>query len=180
MSNDGPNLFIPSIARSEGNASQEVKEKLATIWSQFVEGPAFANTVARRVEVTEMSITPKAEEPKKVEARVVLELDVTGDMINGHSSLHGGCGAYLVDFCSSIALTLHRGHHGRWTGHVSSTLHTVYHAPAPIGSRLKIINTTVAVGARVMTARTEIYDKTNNRLVVSGYHVKMEPTPAKL
>ena len=78
MSNDGPNLFIPSIARSEGNASQEVKEKLATIWSQFVEGPAFANTVARRVEVTEMSITPKAEEPKKVEARVVLELDVTG------------------------------------------------------------------------------------------------------
>ncbi len=76
MSADGPDLLVPSILSAKGNTSQEVKEGIARIWSHFVAGPAFANSVGRRAVVTEMTVTPKAEEPKKVEARVVLELAV--------------------------------------------------------------------------------------------------------
>lgn len=76
MPQDGPNLFVPSIVRAEGNASPEVKAKLMEKWTQLVKGPAFANSIARRAVVTEMNVTPKIEEPKKAEARVVVELDV--------------------------------------------------------------------------------------------------------
>ncbi|THG97003.1 hypothetical protein EW026_g4925 [Hermanssonia centrifuga] len=48
------------------------------------------------------------------------------------------------------------------------------------GCRLKIVNTTMALGGRVMTARAEIYDITHNRLVASGVHIKMPPSAPKL
>jgi len=37
----------------------------------------------------------------------------------------------------------------------------------------------MAVGARIMSSRTEIWDDTTKRLCVTGIHVKMEPSPPK-
>jgi len=55
----------------------------------------------------------------------------------------------------------------------------VYHAPAPPGAKLRIVNTAIAVGARIMSARSEIWDDTAKRLCVTGIHVKMEPSVPK-
>ncbi|KAI0784893.1 HotDog domain-containing protein [Abortiporus biennis] len=180
MSVDNKIILTPSVRNAPGNVSQETKDRLADIFDGFVTNEAFALAVSQRLEVTEMSITPKVEEPRKVEAKVVIEVDVTSDMINGNGTLHGGCTAYLVDFCTSIAISLHSGYLGNWRRHVSSTLSVTYHAPAALGSRIRIINTTVAMGARAMTARAEIYDATNKRLAATGTHVKMEPSGPKL
>jgi len=165
--------LVESLQHVQGNVPQEYKDNIEVVFKTFSEG--FARPISHRLKVTELEVHPKVEEPRKVEARVVFELEVAQDMVNGSGTLHGGCSAYLIDFCSSTAISLHCGHLGRWRQHVSSTMNVVYHAPAPLGVTLKIINTTMSVGARAMSVRTEIYDATNKRLVASGTHVKMEP-----
>ena len=66
------------------------------------------------------------------------------------------------------------------------------------GAKLRIVNTAIAVGARIMSARSEasftshllcvdviilttlqIWDVTTKRLCVTGIHVKMEPSVPK-
>ncbi|KAK7470038.1 hypothetical protein VKT23_001474 [Stygiomarasmius scandens] len=98
-------------------------------------------------------------------------------MVNGIYSIHGGCSALLIDLCSGQAVTalnMYMGIGNILT--VSQSLNVVYHAPAFLGETLRIVNTSVAVGSRVETARTEIWSETHHRLVASGVHVKMTPT----
>ena len=79
----------------------------------------FAGSIGRELEITEISLNAKAEESKKLEARVVCEMDVTEgilyalcihannqrrfnyslkpDMLNFDGNMHGGCSAYVVD-----------------------------------------------------------------------------------
>ncbi|KAK6971335.1 hypothetical protein R3P38DRAFT_3242698 [Favolaschia claudopus] len=39
---------------------------------------------------------------------------------------------------------------------VSQSLNVVFHAPAALGETLRIVNTTLTVGSRAMSARTEV------------------------
>src|ERR1700761_1357756 len=66
------------------------------------------------------------------------------------------------------------------------------------GDKLRIVNTSIAIGARALSARAEacsnipllllsltyeaeqIWNVTKHRLVASGVHIKMQPSPAKL
>ncbi|KAJ7938176.1 HotDog domain-containing protein, partial [Mycena leptocephala] len=127
----------------------------------------------------------KSEESLKKEARLVCEIVVTEDCLNGAGNIHGGCSAFLIDMwvifksyevqCSSMCfMAFQRGMH------VSQSLNIVYHSPATLGEKLRIVNNTMTVGSRVMSARTEIWNATQHRLVASGVHVKMRPSGPKL
>ncbi|EEB92078.1 hypothetical protein MPER_09466, partial [Moniliophthora perniciosa FA553] len=49
------------------------------------------------------------------------------------------------------------------------------------GEKLRIVSTTMTLGSRTMTARTEIWNATKHRLCVSGTQIKMSLSPqAKL
>ncbi|KAJ7145850.1 HotDog domain-containing protein [Mycena epipterygia] len=162
-----------------GNADDGVKEFLSNLSNsfgkRFNQKPAFGNSILARMVVTEASVNKKAEEPLKEEGRVVCELIVTEDMLNGGGNVHGGCSAYLIDMCSTLALiVVHQGMN------VSQSLNIVYHSPAGLGEKLRIVNTTMTVGARAVSARTEIWNATHHRLVASGVHIKMQPSAPKL
>jgi len=162
-------------SRIKGNVSPERKQQLETIMYQIMaRSDVFGTSVGKRIVITEASIVPKAEEASRTEARVVCEVTVEEDMLNPGKSLHGGCAAFLIDSCSTLVFVAA----GRSAG-VTASLDCVYHAPAALGSKLRIVNTGMAVGARIMSARTEIWDDTKKRLCVTGIHVKMEPSPAK-
>lgn len=72
---------VPDISRIAGNASHDIKQFLAgsvlTKHDQKERSQTFAESIQRRLQVTEVSINKKAEEEKKLEARVVLELEVS-------------------------------------------------------------------------------------------------------
>ncbi|KAJ7041239.1 HotDog domain-containing protein [Mycena alexandri] len=137
--------------------------------------PEFGDTILAQLLVTHASVQRKLEEPLKKEGRVFCEIIVVPDMLNGRGDLHGACSAFLIDMCSSLCLmVLQRGMH------VSQSLNVVYHSPASLGEKLRIINTTMTVGARAMSARTEIWNATQRRLVASGVHIKMQPSTPKL
>jgi len=161
--------------RIKGNVSPERKYQLESIMYEIMaNSDVFASSVGKRVVITEASIVPKAEEASRTEARVVCEITVEQDMLNPGNSLHGGCAAFLIDSCSTLVFVAA----GRDAG-VTASLDCVYHAPAALGSKLRIVNTGMAVGARIMSARTEIWDDTKKRLCVTGIHVKMQASPPK-
>ncbi|KAJ7621291.1 HotDog domain-containing protein [Roridomyces roridus] len=157
-----------------GNASDEVKTVLSDIPKFFgARVPnRFGDSIVQRMKVTHASLEPKADEPRKKEGKVVCEVEVREDMLNGGGNVHGGCSAFLVDLCSTLALIVFEP----GVSTVSQSLNIVYHSPATLGDTLRIVNTTLTVGARAMSARTEIWNKTHHRLVASGVHIKMQPS----
>ncbi|TFY67510.1 hypothetical protein EVG20_g3923 [Dentipellis fragilis] len=160
-----------------GNASPEAKQRVARGYAIIARKTSgFSAPIAERLRLVEVDVRGKAEEPSREEARVVCETEVAEDMVNIAGNMHGGCSAFLVDVCSStpFAALSPDGAMG-----VSQAINMVYHAPARLGDKLKIVSTTITVGARVMSARCEIWDVTNHRLVASGVHIKMDPSPAK-
>ncbi|KAJ7482300.1 HotDog domain-containing protein [Mycena galericulata] len=166
------------MAAIAGNADEEVKKALSDIPNFFGKRrrshkPPFGDSIIQRLVVTHASLEAKADEPLKKEGRVVCELEVTEDMLNGGGNVHGGCSAFLIDMCSHLALIVYQ------PGgiHVSQSLNIVYHSPATLGEKLRIVNTTLTVGARALSARTEIWNATQHRLVASGVHIKMQPSP---
>lgn len=108
--------LVRSLLAVKGNASQEIKEGLArTFGDAVVTGPYFMAEVCGRMEATEMNIVESVEEPGKLQARIVFEMDVvkgevwclsmcaellkglSPDMCNVYKILHGGCVASLID-----------------------------------------------------------------------------------
>ncbi|KAI9447712.1 hypothetical protein H4582DRAFT_1895821 [Lactarius indigo] len=145
-------------SRIKGNLPDEQKQALEMIMYDVMStSEIFGASVGKRVVITEAA--------SRTEARVVCEVTVEEDMLNPGKSLH--CCSTLVFIAA-----------GRSAG-VSASMNVVYHAPAALGSKLRIVNTGMAVGARIMSARTEIWDDTKKRLCVTGIHVKMEPSPPK-
>lgn len=114
---------MDDISHIAGNASDNIKRTIGNPGVYFqnkdFEFPLFGESIQRRMKVVEISLNKKAEEQKKLEARVVVELDVTegqfiirssrmskkallcfvffSDMLNGGGNIHGGCSAFLVD-----------------------------------------------------------------------------------
>ncbi|KAG2013046.1 hypothetical protein CC2G_009984 [Coprinopsis cinerea AmutBmut pab1-1] len=178
--------FQFDVSKVAGNASVEIKERIGNIkefFSKFVpeqyrDTPFFGRAIQDRFEITEVSVLRKPDEPSKLEGRVVVELDVEEDMINGGGNIHGGCSAWLVDMCSSLAMSaVNLTKEGKDYPSVSQAINMIYHSPASVGDRLRLINTSMSMGKRTTSARTEIWNVTHHRLVASGTHVKMMPSP---
>jgi len=164
-----------AVRHIRGNLPAEVKQTLETVLHKVMSrSPVFGSSIGRRVVITEASIVPKAEEVSRTEARVVCEVTVGEDMLNPGGSMHGGCAAFLIDACTTLVFLAASRSAG-----VSASMDVVYHAPAALGAKLRIVNTAIAVGARIMSARSEIWDDTTKRLCVTGIHVKMEPSAPK-
>ncbi|ESK94095.1 hypothetical protein Moror_12840 [Moniliophthora roreri MCA 2997] len=171
------------ISHINGNAPDHVKAFLADPTTledvsgqgQLVKG--FGHDIISRMVVTEVSVNKKQEEPLKQEGRVVVKMKVEQDMVHGGLKIHGGCLAFIIDICTTFAMTaLTLGTIGVKVTNVSLTLQLFYHSPAALGEDLRIVSTTLSVGGREFSARTEVWSDTHNRLVASGVHVKLTPS----
>ncbi|KAF9076904.1 HotDog domain-containing protein [Rhodocollybia butyracea] len=161
-----------------GNASEEVKDFLKHTVNIFTgqRQKTFASSVLSRLILTEASLKNNAVEPQRKDSFIVYKITVDEDMINGGGNIHGGCSALLIDCCSSAAIIAMKLAQGAMSMDVSQSMNIIYHAPAAIGEVLRIVNTTMTMGKRITSARTEIWSETHHRLVASGTHIKMEPS----
>ncbi|KAL1736318.1 HotDog domain-containing protein [Schizophyllum commune] len=162
-----------------GNAPDYVKQLMCnTFYGYGVgEGDAFGSTVGHSVMFKEISIDRRLEKQGRFEAVTVAELLVTKHMLNGAGMLHGGCIAYLIDNTPLVVLGLVSNVNG--VG-VTQGMNIMFHAPAPVGTRLRIVSTSVSLGGRVMTARCEIVDRDTGRTVASAFINKMQPVSSRL
>ncbi|KAG9028366.1 hypothetical protein FRB95_006548 [Tulasnella sp. JGI-2019a] len=168
------------IDQIKGNASEEHKTRLNDAMNWINKKGIFGYAIMDRIVIVEAGVVDANDEAvggeRRKMIRAVYEMEVKADMCNGGNSIHGGCGAYLADVCTSSTYSLHDD----WNfGHVSAALDCIYHAPALEGTNLRIICTLVALGGRIGTSRCEILDKDNGRLVCSASHLKMKASSSK-
>lgn len=82
MSSDDQNAPAPrqDTTLITGNASQEVKDFLCHVFLEImtsgIDGHGFALSTGRALKLREISFVPKAEEPSRMEGRVVFEIIV--------------------------------------------------------------------------------------------------------
>ncbi|KAG1735028.1 HotDog domain-containing protein [Suillus lakei] len=174
----------------EGNASPIVKRTLLSALqsmqpshvSRSTSKPfrGFETEFASRLQLTEVSILSKTEEPEKFEGRVVIQVIVDKEMLNGAGNMHGGCSAMMIDICSSMPIyVLGASTTGYGVFGVSQSLNIVYHSPALLGDKIRIVSTTLTVGSRALSSRCEVWNVTRHRLVASAIHIKMVPSEPK-
>ncbi|KZT06488.1 uncharacterized protein LAESUDRAFT_725935 [Laetiporus sulphureus 93-53] len=168
-----------NVDNAGGNLSRDVKDRFARVLPEFTRKDDFADSVIMNLKITELTVFERPEDGK-TQARVVCEITVKKDMANAYDMMHGGCAAYLIDMCSTLALSLLGIVTDGNIESVSQALSTTYHAGAPRGARLRIISETTAAGKRTETARSQIWNVTNRRLIASGVHTKMRPTTLAL
>ncbi|KAF9478685.1 hypothetical protein BDN70DRAFT_879707 [Pholiota conissans] len=88
------------IANVSGNAPSYLKEA-ALRWYIVLNGrPGFRGfgfVTRQRVRVTEVSLEPSVDDPEKISAKMVTELEVTPDMCNVDGILEQGCMCGLMD-----------------------------------------------------------------------------------
>ncbi|GHJ86592.1 hypothetical protein NliqN6_2994 [Naganishia liquefaciens] len=116
--------------------------------------------------------------PPRKKARVVVETTVRKDFLNPVGVLHGAATAYLIDICSSLPLmALSTSDFWSGLGGLSQSMQILYHAPAPEGTKLKIISETLNVGGKIANMRCEIRNAQTNKLIASGFHSKVNVMP---
>ncbi|RPD71401.1 hypothetical protein L226DRAFT_491521 [Lentinus tigrinus ALCF2SS1-7] len=166
--------------RFSDSLTSDQRKQIVDFADVILRGPGqFAKPTGSRLELTDVLVYERPEDGK-MHAEVVFEIDMAEDMLNSAKHMHGGCAMFMIDVCSSIALVSLSIAMNKRVYLVSQSLTTVWHSPALLGARLRITNKTTAFGARTVSARTEIWDLTNRRLVATGIHTQMPPSQPKL
>ncbi|KAF5361650.1 hypothetical protein D9758_007314 [Tetrapyrgos nigripes] len=173
------------VSHVSGNVSEDIKRLLAYPWESLYLGEdddgqwrwwGYNSDLFKRTKVTEVSVEKNALEAKKYTGKVVCEIDVERDMVNPDRVLQGGCTAFLADMCTNLCLFALAMHAGGEQNSTSQALNVIYHAPSPLGDRLRITSTTISLGARTMSARVEMWSIKYHRLIASAVHMKMLPS----
>jgi len=161
-----------------GNAEPTLKGVVFDRWKRFacqldVDEPDFGYENKKTLKFVALNAYGEKDKSGKEKRTIetIHETTVAKAHLNSGGNLHGGCAAFLIDVCSSSTLSpFAEGD----TMAVSMNLNVVYHAPAPLGTPLRIVSTSVSAGGRVQTVRSEIWDTQRNKLVASGMHLKMQ------
>ncbi|GAA5873352.1 hypothetical protein JCM16303_001098 [Sporobolomyces ruberrimus] len=143
----------------------------------------FSRAIAKRIVLDEVKVTgveldgkEDTKPTRSAQSTVSCLVTVEQDMCNVAGNLHGGCGAWLVDHCSSLALlALSGGDEGRWTtSGVSTNLNLNYLKAAPLGTKLKLVTEVVNFGRVTSLLETKIYNADTNQLLTMGWHTKQD------
>lgn len=91
-----------------GNISDDIKQAIcANVAFSTPESTVFGESIQKRLRITEISVKQKTDEPKKTEAKVVVELGVTEGVIQNCQSnftdLSKTCSMALI-LCMEVAL----------------------------------------------------------------------------
>ncbi|KAJ7615175.1 hypothetical protein B0H17DRAFT_1164760 [Mycena rosella] len=169
-----PNDRAVTVESIAGNAPDYVKRLSCNTFYAYGVGAdpaAFGYDVGRATKFVNISIERSMERAGRLEATTIAELTVTKHMLNGAGMLHGGCVTYLIDNTPLVVLGVFQNTNG--VG-VTQAMNVLFHAPAPLGSQLRIISTSISMGAAC------IVDKSTGRVVASAFLNKMQPQAAKL
>ncbi|KAK7059928.1 4HBT domain-containing protein [Favolaschia claudopus] len=172
-----PSIDVTTIS---GNVPDYAKQLVCNVFHAYGVGSSdqqFGYALGRATRFVDMSVEHSSERAGRMEGTTVAEVAVTKHMLNGAGMLHGGCVTYLIDNCASTPLVLLGIMSGQNGVGVTQGMNVLFHAPAPIGTVLRIISSSISMGSRVMSARCEIVDKASGRVVASAFLNKMQPVP---
>lgn len=167
-----------------GNVSEDAKQYCMAIFKHFVnESHWFGSKIGHSVKLVEVNVwdvedassssgSPETAEGsgrlKPARAETVFEVKVTEDMCNLFGIMHGACAAYLIDHCSVSSLVALGYHLGKDGSGLSQSMNIIWNEAAPIGSKLRIVNTSIILRGRVRTCKSDLWNGT--KLCVTATH----------
>ncbi|KAF9266098.1 hypothetical protein L218DRAFT_858600 [Marasmius fiardii PR-910] len=151
-----PHSSHVDVSDVRGNISNEGKRLVLSIVSYFIgsqEG-CFGASVGERLKLVEAEVIAK--DGKASQGRTVFEIKVDKDMCNSFGTLHGACATYLVGPCTMSALGVLGAALGIDGTGVSQSMNMVWHQPAKMGTKLRVISTSVFINGRIRTSHCEV------------------------
>ncbi|KAG7097542.1 hypothetical protein E1B28_004881 [Marasmius oreades] len=158
------------VSEVRGNISDEGKRLVLNIISYFIgsqEG-CFGASVGERLKLIEAEVVAK--DGKASQGRTVFEIKIDKDMCNSFGTLHGACATYLVGPCTMTALGVLGAALGIDGTGVSQSVNIVWHQPAKMGAKLRVISTSVFIKGHIRTSHCELWDKERDILYISATH----------
>ncbi|PFH47122.1 hypothetical protein AMATHDRAFT_50528 [Amanita thiersii Skay4041] len=176
-----PRLFahIPEVpdfdpTTVKGQLTDDEKRTAIKVYAYFVgmdKKTSFAPHVASRIKFAEMNFYGRELLGKKQKrsdgkgepvvlptSESVLEVVVGEDMCNSFGVMHGGCAALFLDMATVSCIVNYGIATGMDTTGVSHAMNVVYHQPARIGRKIRIVARTMSMSGRIRTARGEMWD----------------------
>lgn len=166
------------VSQIKGNVSDEEKRLGANIFAYFVNAreESYGAEVGQRLRLVEMNIWGKDARGAAAQGQTVFEIDVEAgecqsvsavalmssadgqhaDMCNVYGTLHGACAAYIVDPCSVSSLVVLGAAIGADGTGISQSLNLIWHQPAKMGAKLRVLSHSVYIHGRIRTARCEV------------------------
>lgn len=181
------NVEVSHIA---GNLSDDAKRRGVSAFTYFVStaDKSYGASVGQRLKPVEMNVWKEGSAAAYGET--IFEITVDEDMCNVFGTLHGACAAYIIDpyvfylffevrvdrgRCSVSALiTLGRTIGVDGTG-VSQSMNLIWHRSIRLGTKLRVVSTSMSLRGRVRSARCELWD--GDKLCVSAVHSTVNPWP---
>ncbi|KAH9942590.1 hypothetical protein B0H21DRAFT_779999 [Amylocystis lapponica] len=161
-----------------GNVSLDDKQLCANIMAYHVANypgsTVFGHNEAKGLKLVELWVkkvgmgAESGSNPARIGAQTVIEISVEEGMLNVHGAFAGPCATLILDvatFCPIFVLSLLSG---AYAAGVSMAMHTVWHAPAFLGTELRLVSTSLSVGGRISVSRCEIYDKKTKKMLISA------------
>ncbi|GAA5825270.1 hypothetical protein JCM10212_005677 [Sporobolomyces blumeae] len=148
---------------------------------EAIASSGFASDIAKRIRIADISVdgvdldeAGETRPLRSAQSTVACEIRVEDDMVNMAGNLHGGCGAWLVDVCSSLALLALSGN-ARWTtSGVSTNLNLSYLVAAPSGTKLRLVTKVLQFGRVTSLLETRIENAETGKLLTVGWHTKQD------
>ncbi|KAK0205167.1 HotDog domain-containing protein [Desarmillaria ectypa] len=167
------------VSATTGNVGDDIKRLNYNTYFSYGVGDedCFGYQAGKDVKFVDINVDRRLEHHGRLEATTIAEVIVSKNMLNGAGMLHGGCITYLIDNTPLVVLGLVQGVNG--VG-VTQGMNVLFHSPASLGARIRIISTSVSLGGRVMTSRCEIINKDTGRIIASAFLNKMQPNMSKL
>ncbi|KAK7453558.1 hypothetical protein VKT23_001443 [Stygiomarasmius scandens] len=189
LSSDSPLLSLPSfpplpgprvdVSQIRGNVSDQSKRLAVNIFSHFIgaKEQSFGAEVGQRLRLVEMNVWVR--NGKASQAQTVFEITVAKDMCNIFGTLHGACATYIVDPCSVSALVVLGAAMGVDGTGVSQSMNLIWHQPAKMGTKLRVVSTSVYIEGRIRTSRCELWGLDDDKLYVSAVHSTVNPNGSR-
>ncbi|KAF9458491.1 hypothetical protein BDZ94DRAFT_1201082 [Collybia nuda] len=167
------------VSSIKGNLSDEEKLQCAKVFARFVSTreKSYGADVGQRLKFIGMNVWGKGS--SSAYGETIFEIEVEKDMCNIFGTLHGACAAYIIDPCSVSSLVVLGTVTGVDGTGVSQSMNLIWHQPARLGTRLRVVSTSVFIHGRVRSARCELWN--GEQLCVSAVHSTVNPwaiTPA--
>ncbi|TDL19397.1 hypothetical protein BD410DRAFT_805813 [Rickenella mellea] len=153
-----------------GTAPLEFKTRCFQLFDGYVwqEHDIFGNSVSRKTRILGLNYDDDNEStvPGRKIVRLECELEVTEQMGNKFDCLHGGYAAYF-----DVSELLYPQQQGGLIGTIiSAVIHIIavsnspqlnmnvnFHAPAMLGSTIRIVNSTLVISGRLSSERTHVW-----------------------
>jgi acyl-coenzyme A thioesterase 13 len=109
--------------------------------------------------------------------KVVFRYTVQKEHCNALHNLHGGAGATLFDFLTTLALVLINAPGFWWYVGVTRTLNIAYIRPAPEGERVLVEGEVIHAGQRLCSLRGVMRRESDGAVLATCEHGKVNTDP---